>query len=149
MLLRARELLATDQSEDPSFRRTGSVWTIAAPLDESAPAPESPPALPLVLLPKFDPPGPFAEEAAAEYIAREFKRFGLNLNRGFHDLGPADLEDQDGPMSRVGSGRLKPVGWPEVLQHPRVLLLSEAGSGKTMEMRAERSPHKSACTFAK
>ncbi|WP_310448072.1 hypothetical protein [Thiobacillus sp.] len=32
---------------------------------------------------------------------------------------------------------LSPIRWPELLQHPRVLLLAEAGSGKTREMQEQ------------
>src|SRR5438045_316623 len=61
----------------------------------------------------------------------------LDLSRRFRDLTQAELESPELLASlndpRWGSSD----GWAELLQYPRVLLLAEAGAGKTIEMREQ------------
>jgi hypothetical protein len=58
----------------------------------------------------------------------------VQLDRTFHDLA---LNEDEGKAAEVFSlmRRNKPLRWPELLEEPRVVLLSEAGSGKTEEVR--------------
>ena len=58
----------------------------------------------------------------------------IDLQRRFHDLTTAELEDPELLASLNDWEFGSPVGWPELLKHGRVLLLAEAGSGKTIEM---------------
>lgn len=61
----------------------------------------------------------------------------INLERRFHDLTRAELESPE-HLAAFNDHRLGPrMGWPELLQHVRVLLLAEAGSGKTAEMQEQ------------
>ena len=60
----------------------------------------------------------------------------IDLDRQFRALTDADLEDPEGlaTWSDYGLG----MGWPKLLeQHDRVILLAEAGAGKTAEMRQQ------------
>jgi hypothetical protein len=52
-------------------------------------------------------------------------------------LTEAELEEPEVLASLNDHDYLSPVRWPELLQHPRVLLLAEAGSGKTREMQEQ------------
>lgn len=61
----------------------------------------------------------------------------VDLSRRFRDLTQAELEEPDFLASLNESEYLPPADWPELLRHPRVLLLAEAGSGKTAEMREQ------------
>jgi hypothetical protein len=61
----------------------------------------------------------------------------IELSRRFHDLTKSELEDPDRLAALAESSILKADGWPELLQHPRVLILAEAGTGKTAEMREQ------------
>lgn len=63
----------------------------------------------------------------------------IDLDRRFRDLTDAEREDpevlalyndHDAPWS---------LGWEKLLDHPRVIILAEAGSGKTWEMREQVS----------
>jgi hypothetical protein len=58
----------------------------------------------------------------------------VQLDRTFHDLA---LNEDEGKAAEVFSlmRRNKPLRWPELLEEPRVVLLSEAGSGKSEEVR--------------
>lgn len=53
----------------------------------------------------------------------------IDLQRRFRDAA-----DEDPGEPGFGEG----IGWPELLESDRVVLLAEAGSGKTMEMRAQK-----------
>jgi hypothetical protein len=65
----------------------------------------------------------------------------IDLSRRFRDLTESELEDPELLASlndvrwAVAAGMS--VGWAELLQHPRVLILAEAGSGKTAEMQEQ------------
>ena len=61
----------------------------------------------------------------------------IDLNRRFQQLTEKELEDVDHLISLQRYGIGTSVGWPELLEHDRVILLAEAGSGKTREMRAQ------------
>ncbi|HDR9159253.1 TPA: hypothetical protein QDB05_005829 [Burkholderia vietnamiensis] len=58
----------------------------------------------------------------------------IQLHRTFHDLA---LSEEQGTESEVFRRmyRDKPIQWSNLLEEPRVVLLSEAGSGKTEEIR--------------
>ena len=63
----------------------------------------------------------------------------VDLNRRFRDLRETELVhgEFDGPgvlasLDEWGLG--SSIGWGEVLEHPRVVLLAEAGAGKSREM---------------
>ena len=58
----------------------------------------------------------------------------VDLNRTFHELSDYASESDEVDISKafhVG----KSLRWPELNQERRVVLLSEAGSGKTTEIR--------------
>lgn len=61
----------------------------------------------------------------------------IDLQRRFRDLTQAELEEPEllaySNEQEFGSAD----GWPELLKHPRVVLLAEGGSGKTIEMREQ------------
>lgn len=65
----------------------------------------------------------------------------IDLSRRFRDLTESELEDPELLASlndarwAVAAGMS--VGWAELLQNPRVLILAEAGSGKTAEMQEQ------------
>lgn len=61
----------------------------------------------------------------------------IDLARRFRDLTEAELEEPEVLASLNDHDYLSPVRWPDLLQHPRVLLLAEAGSGKTREMQEQ------------
>ncbi|MDD9983809.1 MAG: hypothetical protein OXU81_21040 [Gammaproteobacteria bacterium] len=58
----------------------------------------------------------------------------IDVQRRFHDLTEKELEDTELLLSwseyEIGSS----VGWSDLLNDDRVVLLAEAGAGKTMEM---------------
>ena len=60
----------------------------------------------------------------------------IDLERRFHE--PADREVDD-PDNLTAWSEYLPgsTGWPELLEHDRVVLLAEAGAGKTEEMRQQ------------
>ena len=62
----------------------------------------------------------------------------IDLDRRFHLLTDSELEDAErlAAQSDYGLG----MGWPELLEHYRLILLAQAGAGKTSEMsqRAKR-----------
>src|ERR1700730_15040131 len=58
----------------------------------------------------------------------------IDLQRRFRDLTQNELEDPEILASLNDRVFGSPVVWPELLKHARVLLLAEAGSGKTVEM---------------
>ena len=61
----------------------------------------------------------------------------IDVHRRFHELTESELEDFESlvPWSETGFGA--DIGWTELLQHARVVLLAEAGAGKTDEMREQ------------
>lgn len=58
----------------------------------------------------------------------------IQLDRTFHDLALSEEEGKDAELFRL-MRREKPAEWRDLLAEPRVVLLSEAGSGKTEEIR--------------
>ena len=61
----------------------------------------------------------------------------IDLQRRFHELTDSELEDTESILAWSGSGYGPDIGWSELLQHARVILLAEAGSGKSEEMREQ------------
>ena len=61
----------------------------------------------------------------------------VDLQRRFHELTDSELEDTESLLSWSGSEFGPDIGWSELLQYPRVILLAEAGSGKTVEMQEQ------------
>lgn len=61
----------------------------------------------------------------------------LELDRRFRDLTDAEKEDLSRVAQVAGNPLHFPTGWPELLEAARVVILAEAGSGKTQEMRAQ------------
>ena len=59
----------------------------------------------------------------------------VDLGRRFVEIGDEEVADDDLRVRRL-LGQSVGLGWDEVLERPRVVLLAEAGSGKTTEMRA-------------
>jgi hypothetical protein len=60
------------------------------------------------------------------------------VNRTFRDLSDEEIADIEKASALVKFGWAHSVGWDEVLRSPRVLLISEAGAGKTRECQAQR-----------
>ncbi|MDI1259211.1 ATP-binding protein [Aquabacterium sp.] len=62
----------------------------------------------------------------------------VRIHRSFHDLkeGVEDAAEQAAIFAQMGIK--SETGWSDLLQSPRVLVVSEAGAGKTYECRAER-----------
>ena len=63
----------------------------------------------------------------------------VDLQRRFHELTDSELEDTESLLSWSGSEFGPDIGWSELLRYPRVILLAEAGSGKTVEMQEQAS----------
>lgn len=61
----------------------------------------------------------------------------IYLDRRFRDLTKKELETPESLASLNDRDFLPADGWPEILRHPRVVLLAEAGSGKSEEMRQQ------------
>ena len=66
----------------------------------------------------------------------------IDLRRRFRDLlnvepEQRELEETDILASLGEMGFGSGIGWPELLEHPRVVILAEAGAGKTTEMREQ------------
>lgn len=58
----------------------------------------------------------------------------IELNRTFHELSRHATDSGDIDVSQAFHGR-SGLSWDDVLKHPRTVILSEAGSGKTHEIR--------------
>ena len=61
----------------------------------------------------------------------------VDLQRRFHELTDSELEDIDVLVSWSGSEYGPDVGWSKLLEYARVILLAEAGAGKTAEMQEQ------------
>ena len=61
----------------------------------------------------------------------------IDLERRFHALTDAELEDLEALVSRSEHPFGSDIGWPDLLDYSRVILLAEAGAGKTVEMREQ------------
>ena len=59
----------------------------------------------------------------------------VDLQRRFRELSDSELEDIDVLVSWSGSEFGPDIGWSKLLEYTRVILLAEAGAGKTAEMR--------------
>ena len=62
-------------------------------------------------------------------------RVFVDLERRFRELTNHELDDADDLAAR--SDYLTGTGWPGLLEHHRVVLLAEAGAGKTAEMQQQ------------
>ena len=58
----------------------------------------------------------------------------IQINRTFHELA-FDPEDDDNTAPGRRTSNREPLQWQELLAHHRAVILSEAGSGKTQEIR--------------
>ena len=58
----------------------------------------------------------------------------IDVQRRFHDLTEEDLEDTESLLAWSEYDFGPAVGWSDLLEDDRVVLLAEAGAGKTMEM---------------
>lgn len=72
----------------------------------------------------------------------------IDLSRRFRDLTKAELEDPDLLASLNDDHFLSSLDWTVLLRHPRILLLAEAGSGKTAEMAEQAKRLASAGKYA-
>ena len=61
----------------------------------------------------------------------------VDLQRRFLELSDSELEDIESLLAWSGSEFGPDIGWSELLEYTRVILLAEAGSGKTEEMREQ------------
>lgn len=61
----------------------------------------------------------------------------IDLQRRFRDAADEDPVDPGYGALLGEHGVGEGIGWPDLLESDRVVLLAEAGSGKTMEMRAQ------------
>jgi hypothetical protein len=66
-------------------------------------------------------------------MSRDFDDF-IELDRTFRDLAISDDAGDEAKMVRLW-GRETPTRWSDLLTEPRVIILAEAGSGKTEEIR--------------
>ena len=63
----------------------------------------------------------------------------IDLGRRFRELTEAELEDDAERMFEWADTGFGPdIGWQELLEHKRVILLAQAGAGKTEEMREQK-----------
>jgi hypothetical protein len=60
------------------------------------------------------------------------------IQRSFRDLSDAQVADIANASLLVQVGLSESIGWDEVLQSQRILIVSEAGAGKTYECRARQ-----------
>src|ERR1700730_9427395 len=60
----------------------------------------------------------------------------VDLSRRFRDLTQAELESPE-LLAHLNDSSPSADGWEKLLQSPRILVLAEAGSGKTAEMREQ------------
>ena len=61
----------------------------------------------------------------------------IDLERRFHLLTDAELEDTELLLAWSDCEFLPDTGWSDLLESSRVVLLAEAGAGKTVEMREQ------------
>jgi hypothetical protein len=62
----------------------------------------------------------------------------IPISRTFRDLSSEDLADVDKASQLVRHGWAGGVDWDDILRSPRILLISEAGAGKTRECQAQK-----------
>lgn len=61
----------------------------------------------------------------------------VDLQRRFREFTDSELEDVDVLVTWSGSEYGPDIGWSELLEFARVILLAEAGAGKTAEMQQQ------------
>ena len=61
----------------------------------------------------------------------------IDLERRFHELTDQEVDDPENLLVWSEYVLGSTTGWPELLKHDRVVLLAEAGAGKTEEMRQQ------------
>ena len=61
----------------------------------------------------------------------------IDLQRRFLELSDSELEDIESLLAWSGSEFGPDIGWSDLLEYARVILLAEAGSGKTDEMQQQ------------
>lgn len=61
----------------------------------------------------------------------------VDLCRRFRDLTEADFKQPDQYAFISDGDLIRADGWPELLKEPRLVILAEAGAGKTREMREQ------------
>lgn len=62
----------------------------------------------------------------------------MAVDRSFRDISKDHISEADQQSFLVGLGWSKASGWDQLLKSKRVLIISEAGAGKTYECRAQR-----------
>lgn len=62
---------------------------------------------------------------------------GERVNRTFRDLTDEELKDPEVLLALASMGWSRTIDWGELLKSDRVILLSEAGTGKTFECQAQ------------
>jgi hypothetical protein len=62
-----------------------------------------------------------------------------SIKRSFLDLSDADVGDSDRTYTLAKLGWPKSFGWAELLRSQRILIVSEAGAGKTYECQAQQA----------
>ena len=61
----------------------------------------------------------------------------IDLERRFHELTDQEVDDPENIAAWSEYLRASTTGWPELLMHDRIVLLAEAGAGKTTEMHQQ------------
>src|SRR5580700_1676406 len=61
-----------------------------------------------------------------------------SIQRSFRDLSPAEVADIEKASVLVRDGWGGSFSWDELLRSDRILIVSEAGAGKTYECQAQR-----------
>lgn len=64
--------------------------------------------------------------------------FQMAVERSFRDIPEGKLDEADQQSFLVSLGWSNAPGWDELLRSKRILIISEAGAGKTHECRAQR-----------
>src|SRR6185369_2635667 len=62
----------------------------------------------------------------------------MTIERSFRDIPEGKLDEADQQPFLVGLGWSNAAGWDELLRSKRILVISEAGAGKTYECRSQR-----------
>ncbi|NTV21143.1 MAG: ATP-binding protein [Chlorobium limicola] len=62
----------------------------------------------------------------------------MAINRTFQDIPSENINKADQQSYLSALARIRDTGWPELLQSKRILIISEAGSGKTFECQEQQ-----------
>lgn len=62
----------------------------------------------------------------------------MAINRTFQDIPSENINKADQQSYLSTLARIRDTGWPELLQSKRILIISEAGSGKTFECQEQQ-----------